>query len=228
MREKVMDKHKVQRDTVLAAAAKLFSEKGFTGASLNDVAKDLDISRPALYYYFSSKQEILSCLVDAISVKVSKRIDERRKAKDDPATKLYDMTYDTALFVMRNKLEMMVVIKTEEELVSESKKLNLEAKRASFEAFKDVIQEGIDGGRFRKVDAGIAALAIIGMCNWCAWWYQETGRLSDKQVAQQITQIALGALLVPDNAEHARRDIAKIVKDIEGVMAAMRRLEKQY
>lgn len=228
MRKKTIEKHKVQRDTVLAAAAKMFSERGFAGASLNDVAKDLDISRPALYYYFSSKQEILSSLVDEVSVKINRIIKERISKSEDVVTKFYDMTYETALFVMRNTTSYMVVIKTEDELVDETRALNLEAKKASFEAFKAVIQEGVDAGRFRKLDSGVAALGIIGMCNWCAWWFKDAGRLSDKEVANQIAQMALASLVVPDRGEGVRQDIAKIADDLGAVMASLRDLEKKY
>jgi hypothetical protein len=43
-------------------------------------------------------------------------------------------------------------------------------KKKVFNDFRNVIQEGIGAGAFRPVDAS-AALAIIGMCSWSAWWY---------------------------------------------------------
>ncbi len=48
-RQKVSDKRALQRKTVLEAAAKLFSERGFAGTKMMHVAAALNISRPALY-----------------------------------------------------------------------------------------------------------------------------------------------------------------------------------
>ena len=100
MRRTTLEKRNLQRNTVLEAAAKVFSERGFAGASLGDVAKDLGISRPALYYYFSSKEEILSSLVDEVSVKSLKSIEDIRGKDLGPVSKLHDMIHSHLLFLI--------------------------------------------------------------------------------------------------------------------------------
>ena len=228
MRRTTLEKRNLQRNTVLEAAAKLFSEKGFAGASLGDVAKDLKISRPALYYYFSSKQEILSSLVDEISVASKKAVDEISAKRIDPVAKLYEMTYRQLLFVMRNRLSYLVVVKAEEEFVAETRELNLAAKKAVLMSFQKVIAEGIESGQLRKVDPAVAALGLIGMCSWCAWWFKDDGRLRDTEVAEQLTQMALASLVEPDNADGARRKIADVVTSLEGAIDALNALQKKY
>ncbi|MFZ0838044.1 MAG: TetR family transcriptional regulator, partial [Xanthobacteraceae bacterium] len=61
-------KKEALRQAVLEAAAKLFAERGFGGTNLQDIADALGISRPALYYYFKSKDEILASLVEEVTV----------------------------------------------------------------------------------------------------------------------------------------------------------------
>lgn len=228
MRKRTIEKRDLQRKTVLDAAAKVFSERGFGGTSLVDVAKDLEISRPALYYYFSSKEEILSSLVDEISVHSKKLIEDIMEKEIDPVTKLHEITYKQLLFVMRNKIPYMVVVKTEEELVSETKNLNREAKKAVFESFRAVIQDGIDTGHFRKVDSAVAALGIIGMCSWCAWWFKSDGRISDTDVAEQITQMALASVLETDHADNTRQEIGSAIAGLENVIRSLNQLQKKY
>ena len=48
-----------KRDAVLQTAAQLFLEKSYGRTSMNDVAEKLNITKPALYYYFRNKEEIL-------------------------------------------------------------------------------------------------------------------------------------------------------------------------
>ena len=228
MRRTTLEKRNLQRNTVLEAAAKVFSERGFAGASLGDVAKDLKISRPALYYYFSSKQEILSSLVDEVSVASKKAVDEISAKKIDPVAKLHEMTYRQLLFVMRNRLSYLVVVKAEEEFVAETRKLNLAAKKAVLMSFQKVIAEGIESGHFRKVDPAVAALGLIGMCSWCAWWFKDDGRLSDAEVAEQLTKMALASLLEPNNADGTRQKIADVVQALEGAVDALNTLQKKY
>lgn len=228
MRKSTIEKRTLQRNTVLKAAAKMFAERGFGGTSLGDVAKDLGISRPALYYYFSSKEEILSSLVDEVSVKSMKLIEDKRSQDLAPVSKLHDMIHDQLLFVMRNKLSYMVVVKTEEELVAETRKLNLEAKKAVLDGFRGVIREGIAQGHFRKIDPSVAALGIIGICSWCAWWFKDDGRLRDTEAAAQLTQMALASIVDTGNNDAMRDEIGRLVTSLEDTVASLTSLQKKY
>jgi hypothetical protein len=48
-----------KREAVLQTAAELFLEKGFSRTLMNDVAERLSITKPALYHYFSNKEDML-------------------------------------------------------------------------------------------------------------------------------------------------------------------------
>lgn len=228
MRKKTNEKRDLQRKTVLEAAARLFSERGFGGTSLVDIAKELDISRPALYYYFSSKEEILSSLVDHVSVYSRKMIAEIMSKDTDPVTKLHDITYRQLMFIMQNRVSYMVVVKTEEDLVSETKKLNAMAKKGVFESFKSVIEAGQASGHFRLCDSAVAALGIIGMCSWCAWWFKSDGRISEHDVAEQLSQMALSSVLKHDHAVAIKSEITSIISALEGSVSQLQSIQKQY
>src|SRR5438445_13587309 len=59
----------VKRDAVLQTAAHLFLEQGYRKTSMSELAKRLKITKPALYYYFRNKDEILvECYKAGISV----------------------------------------------------------------------------------------------------------------------------------------------------------------
>src|SRR5215468_9752485 len=52
------------RDDILEAAAQIFREKGFHGASMNDIAEAVNLQKASLYHHVSSKQQILLELLD--------------------------------------------------------------------------------------------------------------------------------------------------------------------
>src|SRR5579864_1274223 len=56
------------REAALAAASRLFIQRGYGGTNMKEIAEALGISRPTLYYYFDSKEAILSSLVERIMV----------------------------------------------------------------------------------------------------------------------------------------------------------------
>lgn len=58
---------KTTREKILETAAKSFAQKGYNGTSLREIAEELEITKAALYYHFSNKEEIFrSCLNDTM------------------------------------------------------------------------------------------------------------------------------------------------------------------
>ena len=54
-----------QRADILAAAAHLFAEQGFSAASMNQVAEACGVAKPTLYHYFQDKQALLAQICDS-------------------------------------------------------------------------------------------------------------------------------------------------------------------
>ena len=54
------------RERILDAAADLFVEKGFAATSLREIAERVGVTKAALYYHFTSKDELLSALLQPL------------------------------------------------------------------------------------------------------------------------------------------------------------------
>lgn len=54
------------RERILSASIKLFSEKGFDAARVNEIAEAARVNKALIYYYFKSKEEILDCLIASL------------------------------------------------------------------------------------------------------------------------------------------------------------------
>jgi len=67
---------------ILEVSAKLFSERGFAGTSIRDIAAALDVSKAALYYHFPSKDAILTEIVAQPIAKVRAVLDEPHRLSD--------------------------------------------------------------------------------------------------------------------------------------------------
>jgi AcrR family transcriptional regulator len=50
------------RERILDVALELFTDQGFDGTSMREIAERLGISKPAIYYHFASKEELLMAL----------------------------------------------------------------------------------------------------------------------------------------------------------------------
>lgn len=182
---------------ILDRAAELFAERGYTGTSLQDVAEALGMSRTALYYYMSSKEAILGRLVESLSARNAKSLDAaRRKRGATPADKLRAMAREIAHTAGSNPEQTRILTENRHHLPPDLAETDRQAERSILRNFEAVIDDGVQAGVFRAVNARSAALSIIGMCVWTAWWVTADERQTIDGIADQIADQALASVAV--------------------------------
>lgn len=216
---KAMGKSKKEalRRNVLEAAARLFAQRGFGGTNLQDIAESLGISRPALYYYFKSKEDILTSLVEEVTVFSGHQATELASKTDfNPSETLRQMVFNHAKWLLEHPVEFRVVERTENDLPAATRRTHDKAKRALLDNFTRTVERGIELGHFRPVDPTVTAFSIIGMCSWTAWWFMPEGRVPLDEIAKSIADFAVAGLRRSDNVlpcEFGAEEALRRVKD---------------
>jgi AcrR family transcriptional regulator len=209
-------------DQILAEAARLFAQRGFAGTNLQDIAESVGITRPALYYYVRSKEEILSRLVAEGTEAPAAEIKRLVNAPDaDAATRLRAVAYSIALRRATDPFQLQMLVRSESELPADLARSYRAAQRATLRELVALIDGGIEAGEFRPVDATNAALAIVGMCNWVAWWQESLDGHTPDDIARQIADLALAMVRQVDGG-------GKGAKGGPGAAIARMRTELDY
>jgi AcrR family transcriptional regulator len=197
-------------------AVRLFAERGFAGTSLQDIADALGITRPALYYYVKSKDELLAKLAADVAGGSAAQIAELAARPDlDAVGQHRAITRLNVIRVATQPERFRLLIRSEADLPPELSRAYDTNRRAVLKAVTGVIEDGIRAGRFRPVDARVAALAVIGMGNWIAWWFRPDRNSADA-VADQLADMAVAALQRNDRS----------TPDGEGPAAALKMLRQ--
>jgi AcrR family transcriptional regulator len=88
--------------TILIAASKLFSLKGVHGTKMTDIAREVGIRGPSLYYYFADRQEMLKAIAgDALS-SVVRFIDEESARREASTDRLYLILWRIVDYLVRS------------------------------------------------------------------------------------------------------------------------------
>lgn len=91
------------RQNVLEKAAILFSERGIASTNLQDIAEAVGLSRPALYYYFKNKDEVISALVEEATTFPVKILEKHRKDTSiAPAERLQRAMKELTVWIVRS------------------------------------------------------------------------------------------------------------------------------
>lgn len=210
-----------QRQHILDAASLLFIGKGFGGTNINDIAEAVGVSRTALYYYFRSKETILQALTEEVTEKAGLLARSVSSRDVLPARQaLTELIVQHAGLILAHPLQFRVVERSETNLPAPYQAAAKAARRSVLADFVRVIQRGIDNGEFRPTQARVAAFSIIGMCNWCAWWFDVNKDLPADAVAQSIADFSVRGLAPESDFIVVNRD-----SDVPSKNAAARTLE---
>lgn len=180
---------------VLDKAAVLFAARGFAATSLQDIADQVGLSRTAIYYYFKSKDAVLHELVRGVTREAARIFEDVEAARSlDPAEKVHEAARRLVVWVLDPRTHFKLVDRSEHELPAAIAGAHRQAKRRVLAGMSGLIEAGIRSGEFRAVDPRIAAFALIGMCNWSAWWFNPGGEKSADEIAVTIADQAVASL----------------------------------
>ncbi len=199
-------------------ATRLFAERGFAGTSFQDIADAVGLTRPALYHYVSSKDELLAKLVAEITQDAAEELAAVAAADMDAAERLHEMVVRMARRQGEHAERFRLLIRSEADLPEELAVTHVAGRRAVLRSVATVIDDGVASGVFRSVDARVAALGIVGMANWMAWWFRDDGRTDLEQVCQELAGMAVAGLRVAGEArpvESAGQALGVLREDLE-------------
>lgn len=199
---------------VLDKAAALFAARGFAATSLQDIADQVGVSRTAIYYYFDSKDAVLHELVRGATREAGRIFEQVDAARDrTPAAKVHEAARRLVLWVVDPSTHFKLVDRSEHELPAAIAAAHRQAKRRVLSGMSGLIAAGIEAGEFRATDPRVAAFAIIGMCNWTAWWFNLDGEKSAGDIAASIADQAVASLRQP-NGRKTATDVRSLTKAI--------------
>lgn len=184
-----------RRQDILEEATRLFSEKGYWGTSMRDLAKAAGVQPATLYSHISSKETLLFEILDEM-VQTFAAGATRIVAGEEPADEKIRSFCRFHMQAVADHLEAATVHFHEYRYLPPERMRDLVERRDAYEAgVRSIIEEGIGTGLFRRVDVPMTAIAILSMLNYAYHWYKPGGRLSPAEVGDLFGDLALKGML---------------------------------
>lgn len=196
MTETVTSRADTQRRLVLDRAAEIFSRRGFRATSMNEIAAAVGLSKPTLYHYFRSKEELLVRLYSDVLDESLRMAEQTVAAAGDPLTAIRELISTRVVYTCEKRSLLTVFFEEEQELPSDLAEEVLRRRRAFEVLFRDALDRHL--AQHPHLLAGITPTVYVNMClgavNWCYKWYRPTGPLSPQELGRQMAAALTAAV----------------------------------
>jgi AcrR family transcriptional regulator len=185
----------VTREDILEAAAQVFRQKGFHGASMNDIAEAVNLQKASLYHHVSSKQEILLEILDRALQLLLERISSIT-SQNIPTDKKLRLMIREYMQILADNGDLATVLLFEHRALERRQHARHVPSRDKFELlWRDVLADGVNNKIFKCDDIALTVRALLGLMNWTITWYHPDGEKTIEQIADDYSNLLLNGLL---------------------------------
>lgn len=183
------------QETVLRRAIDLFNRQGYDGTSMGDLARELGLTKSAIYHHVPSKEHLLSAALDEALDGLSEAIESAAEA--DPGVRAYDrlrLAVQQSVEILVDHLPAVTLLlrvhgNSEIELAA------LKRRRAIDERLAELVQAAVDEGALRAdVPPDLISRLLFGMVNSVVEWYRPGGPVDADVLARSLAALAFDGL----------------------------------
>ncbi len=202
-----------RQSEILEAAARVFHQKGYESTSIQDIADSVGILKGSLYYYITSKEDLLYEILQGVHQDALKNLDRIRALEGTALQKIRAFVVVHFAHNAENLVKMGVFFKDFRSLSGERRDVIVEERDMYDNFLRDLIRAAQKEGLVcPDVDPKLAAITILGMLNWVYQWYRPDGGMSVLEIANDYGDfVVLG--LACDPKQHTpghRRTFASL------------------
>ncbi|MBI5388652.1 MAG: TetR/AcrR family transcriptional regulator [Verrucomicrobia bacterium] len=183
------------RQSILHVALKTFAEKGYAGASVQEIVDAARVSKPALYYHFKNKADLYRAIVDRAFEERLRLMREAAARKGDLAGQLTEIGAASFKFIAKNRELMRLAFASafaaRGEVPHEAR--CVQRAKCNLEFIRGLIQQAVARGELgRRFDAEELAMGFAGIMNFYVMGYL-VGALPSltARTAQRIVRLFL-------------------------------------
>jgi len=193
--EKSADSSKDRHRRILETAARLICEKGYGGASIQDIADACGLTKAGLYHHIRSKEHLLLEIQNYGMDVFEEQVLSQVIAIADPVERLKTCMHRNVLLVTQGWSKEVTIILHEHATLTGEARAQINARKKRYVRFlESSFSEAMRRGRIRAVNPKVAAFAFLGMVLWIYKWYRPDGPISAEKIAADMQDLLFTGL----------------------------------
>ncbi|MGW7517496.1 TetR/AcrR family transcriptional regulator [Streptomyces sp. NPDC054796] len=180
---------------LMAAATRLFAERGYDRTSVQEIVEAAGVTKGALYHYFGSKDDLLHEIYGRLLRLQQERLDAYAGSEAPIEERVRGAAADVVVTTIDNLDDAMIFFRSMHQLSPDKQKLVRAERRRYHERFRALIEEGQKSGVFSTATpADLVVDYHFGSVHHLSSWYRPDGRLTPQEVADHLADLLMRAL----------------------------------
>jgi AcrR family transcriptional regulator len=185
-----------RRQEVIEAAVRVFHQKGYASASIQDVAAEVGVLKGSLYHYIDSKEDLLARIFEDSAGHFTAMLDEASGLDAPPVERLRSFAYACSLWYLQN-IERVAIYATEWKHLTGKRRKTVMGIRADYEKrLAGLIVEVKEAGEAAPdLDVDFATYYIFGALNGLPAWYRRRGPDPAEKIADAYAGLIVATVV---------------------------------
>jgi AcrR family transcriptional regulator len=178
-------------------AARVFYEKGYDGASMQEIATAVGLTKAGLYHHIGSKDHLLYEIMNYGMDILQETVLEKVKHISDPREKLRQTIIGHIDLIVRARDQEITVILHENRSLKGALHKKINARKREYIHYLEGLISEVQAQKGGKslLTPRTAAFALLGIINWLYQWYQPEGPVKQTELAQTYADFFFRGLL---------------------------------
>lgn len=175
-----------KKEQILLSAITIVNRRGYDGATMEEIAAELLMTKGSLYYYFKNKGDLMYQCHKLVLAQATEELEEDLQGDGTAEEILRKMVATHINYAVEEKETFNLIIEPKQLFNSEQIEPVLKLRKHYASLFDRVIERGVTSGVFHVKDPIIVRMIILGAMNWIQQWYNPTGRMDKEELKQQF------------------------------------------
>ncbi len=188
---------KRQLREICSIAARVFYDKGYDGASMQDIAGAVGLTKAGLYHHVGSKDRLLFEIMNYGMDILDETVLSKARGISEPRERLRRLIAGHIDLIVRTRNREITVILHENRSLKGPLRSKINARKLEYIRFLEstIAEVQTSASSPPAITPRLAAFALLGMINWLYQWYKLDGKVTEEELVQAYTRFFLRGFL---------------------------------
>ncbi|MGE7024195.1 TetR family transcriptional regulator [Solibacillus cecembensis] len=183
-----------KKEQILLSAITIVNRRGYDGATMEEIAAEMLMTKGSLYYYFKNKGDLMYQCHKLVLAQATGELEEELQGEGTAEKILRKMVATHINYAVEEKETFNMIIEPKQMFNPEQIEPVLKLRKHYSSLFDQAIEKGVAVGEFHVKEPIIVRMIILGAMNWIQQWYSATGRMAKEELKQHFADYVIKLL----------------------------------